>query len=152
MSTEKTSASFAPPARERAEELLDIWRRHEDSASAADAIYATLREAILHGVLPAGERLGEMYLAAVFDRSRTPVREAASRLESERLAERVARRGLVVASFTREEILEVYAVREVMDGLVARPAAHGILPAEYDHVVWLNQRLRTAAEQRDYDT
>lgn len=141
-----------PAQDDRTRELLSLWARHKDSAGAADAIYETLREAILYGVLSAGERLGEMHLAAVFDRSRTPIREAVLRLESERLAERSLRRGLVVARITREEILEVYAVREVLDGLAARLAAHGILPAEYDQLVWLNQELRKAARQRDFET
>jgi DNA-binding GntR family transcriptional regulator len=109
----------------------------------------TLREAILHGVLPAGQALGEIQLASVFGRSRTPVREAILRLESEGLAERFPRRGLVVAQITREEVLEVYAVREMLDGLSARLAALGILPTELDRLVWLNERLRAAAEQGD---
>jgi DNA-binding GntR family transcriptional regulator len=104
----------------------------------------TLREGILHGVLPAGQPLGEIQLAAAFGRSRTPIREAILKLESERMAERVPRRGLVVAHITREEVLEVYAVREVLNGLSARLAAHGMLPTELDRLVWLNERFRAA--------
>jgi len=127
-----------------------MWRRYENEPVAADAIYSTLREAILGGVLPAGERLAELQLAALFKRSRTPVREAILRLESERLAERSPRRGFVVGGISREEILEVYAVREVLDGLAARLAAQGCLPKDLDHLAWLNRRLKKAAEQRDY--
>src|SRR5262249_13294480 len=81
---------------------------------------------------------------------RTPVREAILRLESERLAERSARRGFVVGGISREEILEVYAVREVLDGLAARLAAQGCLASEFEHLQWLSRRLRKAGEQRDY--
>jgi DNA-binding GntR family transcriptional regulator len=112
-------------------------------------MHMTLREAILHGVLPAGQQLGEIRLASIFGRSRTPVREAILRLEAEGLAARTARSGLVVAQITRDEVLEVYAVREMLDGLSARLAAHGILPTELDRLVWLNDRLRAAAEQGD---
>ena len=131
-------------------ELATLWRRYENEPVVADAIYSTLREAILTNVLPAGERLAELQLAALFKRSRTPVREAILRLESERLAERSARRGFVVGGISREEILEVYAVREVIDGLAARLAAQGCLPSEFDHLQWLSRRLRKAGEQRDY--
>lgn len=129
--------------------LAEFWKRYRDHHNAAEAVHMTLREAILHGVLPAGQPLGEIQLAGVFGRSRTPVREAILKLESEGLAARFPRRGLVVAQITREEVLEVYAVREMLDGLSARLAALGILPTELDRLVWLNDRLRAAAEQGD---
>ncbi len=135
----------------RRRQLMAVWRQAEGEPVAAEAIYATLREAILTGVLMPGERLGEVQFAKLFNRSRTPVREAILRLESERLTERSVRRGFVVGRITREEVLELYAVRAVLDGLAARLAAHGILPAELDHLRWLNTRLREAGEQRDAD-
>jgi len=119
---------------------------------AAEAIYGTLREAILRGILPAGERLIEVPLAKLFNRSRTPVREGILRLESERLTERSARGGFVVGCISREEVLEVYAVREVLDGVAARLAAQGMLPPDLDHLRWLNSRMRDAAAQGNYQT
>lgn len=129
--------------------LAEFWTRYREHHNAAEAVHMTLREAILHGVLPAGQSLGEIQLAEVFRRSRTPVREAILKLESEGLAERFPRRGLVVARISREEVLEVYAVREMLDGLSARLAAFSTLPTELDRLVWLNERLRTAAERGD---
>jgi DNA-binding GntR family transcriptional regulator len=138
------------PRADRRKQLVALWKRSEDEPVAAEAIYATLREAILSGILVPGERLGEVHLASLFKRSRTPVREAILRLESERLTERSSRRGFIVGRITREEVLEVYAVRTAMDGLAARLAALGILPAEVEHLRWLNDRIREAAGQRDY--
>ncbi|MDE2450609.1 MAG: GntR family transcriptional regulator [Gammaproteobacteria bacterium] len=129
--------------------LAEIWKRHRNHYNAAEAVYMTLREAILHGALPAGYPLGEIPLAEVFGRSRTPIREAILKLESEKLAERFSRRGLVVAQITREEVLEVYAVREMLDGFSARLAALGTMPAELDRLTWLNERLRDAANSGD---
>lgn len=134
----------------RADGLLALWRRHREERGAAEAIYQTLREGILRGLLSPGERLGELQLSALFERSRTPIREAILRLEAERLAERRARRGLVVGRIRRREILEVYAVREVLDGLAARLAAQVILPADLERLRWLNHRLGEAARRRDY--
>jgi DNA-binding GntR family transcriptional regulator len=133
----------------RRDELIALWQRAADEPVAADAIYATLREAILSGVLAQGERLGEVQLADLFKRSRTPVREAMLRLESERLTQRVGRRGFVVGRITREEVLEVYAVRVALDGLAARVAAISILPGEVDELRWINDQLRAAAERND---
>lgn len=137
-------------ASDRRKQLIALWDRAEHQAVASDAIYSTLREAILAGVLLPGERLGEVQLANLFSRSRTPVREAILRLESERLTERSSRRGFVVGSISREEVLEVYAVREVLDGLAARMAAQGILPAEIEHLRWLNTRIKQAADDKDF--
>jgi DNA-binding GntR family transcriptional regulator len=139
------------PEIQRREQLLELWQTGQHVPVAADAIYGTLRQAILRGILPAGERLTEVPIAKLFSRSRTPVREAILRLESERLAERAARGGFVVGGVSPAEVLEVYTVREVLDGVAARLAAQGILPADLDHLRWLNQQLGEAAEQRDFD-
>ena len=141
--------SEPPSANNRRNQLLALWKQSEDEPVAAEAIYSTLREAILSGILGPGERLGEVQLASLFKRSRTPVREAILRLESERLTERSSRRGFIVGRITREEVLEVYAVRAVMDGLAARLAAIGILPAEIAHLRWLNEQIREAAGRQD---
>jgi DNA-binding GntR family transcriptional regulator len=134
----------------RRNQLAALWKRSEHEPVAADAIYATLREAILSGVLAQGERLGEVKLADLFKRSRTPVREAILRLESERLTERSARRGFVVGRITREEVLEVYAIRVVLDCLAARVAALSILPGEVENLRWINERIRDASGHEDY--
>ena len=138
------------PLGDRRKQLVALWKQSEEEPVAAEAIYTTLREAILSGILAPGERLGEVQLANLFKRSRTPVREAILRLESERLTERSSRRGFVVGRITREEVLEVYAVRAVMDGLAARLAAQGILPAEIEHLRWLNAQIRQASDRQDY--
>ena len=129
--------------------LAEFWERYRDHRNAAEAVHSTLREAILQGAMPAGQPLGEIQLAELFGRSRTPIREAILKLESEGLAERFPRRGLMVAQITREEVLEVYAVREMLDGLSARLAALSILPTELDRLVWLNDQIREAVASGD---
>jgi DNA-binding GntR family transcriptional regulator len=146
----KLARPAAADTEARPTDLAGVWRRYEHETVASDAIYSALREAILSGILPAGERLAELQLAALFNRSRTPIREAILRLESDRLAERSARRGFVVGGISREEILEVYAVREVLDGLSARLAAQGCLATDLDHLAWLNRRLKKAGEKHDF--
>jgi DNA-binding GntR family transcriptional regulator len=140
-----------PLASDWASKVVEIWRRQPPGLRTSEAIYATLRTAIVAGGLPPGERLAENHLAAVFHRSRTPIREAILRLESERLVEHLPRRGLVVASISREDILQIYAVRVELDALAARLAAEGMAATELDHLVWLNDRIRRSVAQQEYE-
>jgi DNA-binding GntR family transcriptional regulator len=119
-------------------------------ANAADSVYQTLREAIVGGQLHPGDSLIEWHVARQFGTSRTPVREALLRLETEGLAYRVPRRGLVVRQISEHEIYEVYAVRVALEALAAREAAAEALPSDIAHLRWTNQRLAEAMDAADY--
>lgn len=84
--------------------------------------YERLREEIVEGMVEPGAPLVEAAIAARFGISRTPVREALRRLEQDGLVER-GDRGMEVRSRSPEEILEIYGVRVVLEGLAARGAA-----------------------------
>lgn len=91
---------------------------------------ALLLDAIDRGEFGPGARLTEMDLAQRFGVSRTPVREALSRLESQGVLARDARRGMVVAALDYDQVGELYDLREVVEGLAARLAARRAAPAE----------------------
>ncbi len=93
-------------------------------------IYAALLEAIDRGDYPPGGRLIETDLADRFGVSRTPVREALSRLESQGMAQRDGRRGLTVARLDYDQLGELYELREVLEGYAARLAARHASVAE----------------------
>ena len=86
--------------------------------------------------------LGATQASSTVDTACAAIREAILRLESERLAVYVPRQGLVVATIGREEILDIYAVREMLDGLAARLAAQAASPTDLDHLTWLSSRVR----------
>lgn len=138
-----------PPIDDQLAGLLDLWRARAGSASAADCVYATLREGIVTGRLKAGTALVEESVGKTFGVTRTPVREAILRLESAQLATRIPRRGLVVSTISLADVLEVYTVRTALDSLAARLAAENALPAERAQLRWLNQCLRTALDAND---
>jgi DNA-binding GntR family transcriptional regulator len=71
-------------------------------------IHALLRERIVKGELPPGNRLADVQLAAELRVSRTPVREALLRLEREGLVESDPNRGFFVAPLNRKEVAEIY--------------------------------------------
>lgn len=88
-----------------------------------ESAYARIRAAIRDGSLAPGERLTETDLAARFGVSRTPVRQAIARLEAEGLLTHEARRGLAVTRPDHQQVVELYVMREVLEGAAARLAA-----------------------------
>ncbi|GGJ42931.1 GntR family transcriptional regulator [Streptomyces brasiliensis] len=84
--------------------------------------YERLRSGIISGAFEPGTPLVESTLAAWFEVSRTPVREALTRLEQDGLVSR-ERNGLVVRQWTPDEILDVYETRIILESAVARNAA-----------------------------
>jgi DNA-binding GntR family transcriptional regulator len=84
--------------------------------------YTLILEAIDSGVYRPGDRLVESELAERFGVSRTPVREALQRLETQSMLSRDGR-SLIVASLDHNQLAELYVVRTELEGLAARLAA-----------------------------
>tara|TARA_B110000208_G_scaffold24611_1_gene31685 strand:+ start:1293 stop:1940 length:648 start_codon:yes stop_codon:yes gene_type:complete len=84
--------------------------------------YVLILEAIDVGIYKPGSRLVESELAERFGVSRTPIREALQRLETQSLLTRDGR-SLVVASLDHNQMAELYVVRTELEGLAARLAA-----------------------------
>jgi len=131
---------------ERGERLRELRARHARHSAAADIAYWTIRDAIRSGVIQPGDRLIELELAAALAMSRTPVRDALRQLEAERLVEKAASRGFVVPTMTIDDIVEIYEIREVLEGLAARRAAMRMGEAE---VAALSETVERAERARD---
>ncbi|KCV83295.1 GntR family transcriptional regulator [Actibacterium atlanticum] len=84
--------------------------------------YSLILDAIDIGVYKPGDRLVESELAERFGVSRTPVREALQRMETQSLLTRDGR-SLIVASLNHNQLTELYVVRAELEGLAARLAA-----------------------------
>ncbi len=89
----------------------------------ADKVCNKLQNAIVEGIIPAGSKISEPALASEFGISRGPLREALSRLEACNLIERTPNVGARVVTLTREHLVEIYLIRESLEGLAARLAA-----------------------------
>lgn len=87
-----------------------------------DIVYQRLRSAIIGGQLEQGERLVETFISENMGVSRTPVREAFRQLEIEGLAENIPRKGTIVKGISKKDIIEIYEIREMLEGLVFRLA------------------------------
>lgn len=111
-------------------------------ARAIDQAYEAIREGILGGRYPAGDRLREEELAEEVGVSRTPVREALRRLDGEGLVEFVPNRGAHVAAWSDGDLDEIFDLRAVLEGFAARLAARRAKP---EHLA----RLRDLADRMD---
>ncbi len=91
--------------------------------------YGLILEAIDIGLYKPGDRLVESELADRFGVSRTPIREALQRLETQSLLARDGR-SLIVASLDHNQLAELYVVRAELEGLAASLAAQHAAPEE----------------------
>ncbi len=108
--------------------------------SRSDQAYNYIVEGIQCGRLAPGTRLRETELAELTGLSRTPIREALSRLQLEGLLTMDAARGLIVTELDHSMASELYAMREVLEGTAARLAARHASDVEIDFLREINVR------------
>ena len=97
-------------------------RRDDEALVAAEpTLLEKIRDLVLSGgEYEAGAALSEVRLAELFDVSRTPVREALKQLQGEGLVEIRPKVGTFVRRMTRREIVEMFEIKEVLEGMAAR--------------------------------
>jgi DNA-binding GntR family transcriptional regulator len=100
-----------------------------------------LRAMIAHGKLRGGDWLRQAALSAELGISYTPIREALKQLEAEGLVEHVPYRGVRVVQFRPEDILDIYAIRLVLEAQAAASAAQRITDAELEALRQLHDRM-----------
>ena len=111
-------------------------------------IAGDLREQIILQRIPAGTHLAEELLAGSYDVSRGPIRDALRQLESEGFIES-RKRGSYVLPFTTEDIVDLYSLREAIEGLAVQRAVEQAEPADWDAFDELVEAMSAAA--RDHD-
>ncbi|MCC2524794.1 GntR family transcriptional regulator [Vibrio coralliilyticus] len=105
-------------------------RATEKENTKSESLTEILIEAIVEGSLEPGSKISEPELAKRFEVSRGPLREAIMRLEGLGLIERIPHVGARVITFSPEKLVEIYAVREALEGMAARLAARYISQEE----------------------
>jgi DNA-binding GntR family transcriptional regulator len=96
---------------------------------------------IASGVLRPGDRLREVALAERLAVSRTPIREAIKDLEADGLVEHVPRVGAAIKVLSYAEVVELYEMRAVLEGVAARLAVRAASELELQELVKLNERM-----------
>jgi DNA-binding GntR family transcriptional regulator len=112
----------------------------DQNLSRADFVYQRLRLGIRSGDFRPGDRMREADLAAKLNVSRTPIREAIRRLASEGLLEVAASRGVMVIQLDKQQVRELYALREALEGTAAKLAAHHASTSEISEMRELLER------------
>jgi len=107
--------------------------------------YSRLRDAIQEGRFKPGARIMENEVAEWLAVSRTPVRDAIRRLEAEGILQHEARNGLVVARLDRQAVMELYVMRETLEGTAARLCARHASDMELQDLADLVERERQLA-------
>ena len=128
----------------KSDELTDpVTFFNEQPVTSADKTFYMLRKSIVEGQISPGSKLNEAELSTTYEVSRAVVREAINRLESCRLVERKANVGARVIELTKEGLIELYQIRESLEGMAARLAAQNMIDEE---IVELNQLLNSHFE------
>ena len=109
--------------------------------TSAERALTTLRELIMGGELAPGARLGEVELADRLGVSRTPVREALTRLAAEGLVQIVPNRGARVATWTVAELEGVFDLRSVLEPQLTAHAVPNATAADVDELDDLARRM-----------
>ncbi len=117
-----------------------------DAQTQAKDVYQRLLEAIASGELRPGERLRELDLAQRLHVSRTPVREALKDLESDGLVQHLPRVGASIKSLSYAEVVELYEMRAVLEGVAARLAARSASDMELQELAKLNSQMAQALQ------
>lgn len=114
--------------------------------SQGEIAYHQLHAAIRAGVFQPGDRLREVDVSERLSLSRTPVREALRKLESDGIVEHRARIGAVIRTLSHPEVVELYEMRVVLERTAAQMAAKHASAAEIDALEDLNAQIHAAKD------
>ncbi len=110
----------------------------------------TIRDAIIKGVLRPDGRIEESEMAARFNISRTPIREAIRQLEAEGFIKVLARRGAYVAPITEKNVREYYEIKSALEGCAAKLACARIKVDDINRMEEINAKLDDAHQKSDW--
>ncbi len=129
--------------------------RAAEPGSRVENAYAALKSAILDNIYPPGHFAAENDVAAQLGMSRTPVHEAAIRLQEEGLVEVLPRRGILVRAISPRDIREIYELTIALESMAAEVlAARSLSPAVKKTLARLEAETKTmeiALKKNDLD-
>ena len=113
-------------------------------------VYQILKNMIMERKLLPGEKIRQEKLAQDLGISRTPLVAALKFLEHEKLVESKPRRGFFVRLFKIQEMVSIFELREVLEGLAARRAATLVTDSQIDQLQQFFRQFKQATEIKDY--
>jgi len=115
-----------------------------DHVNLDQKVYSQLKTMILDQNLKSGSKIFQEKLAEDLGISRTPLVNALKKLEQEQLITAIPRKGFYVREFSKEEMVYIFELREVLEGLAARRAALRISASQIQKLQNLFTGLKTA--------
>lgn len=106
----------------------------DDTETLSEHVFRCIQAAIVKGDIAPGSKISEPELARTYGISRGPLREAIHRLEGQRLLVRVPHVGARVVSLSHAELIELYEIRESLEGMACRLAAARMSQADIDEL------------------
>jgi GntR family transcriptional regulator, trigonelline degradation regulator len=126
-----------------------VFSGRHDRRKVTDWVYEELKSAIVDLRLAPGDPLREATLADQLGVSKTPIREALTRLEQEGLVETTSFKGAVVTGYSRQDLLEIYELRELLENAAARTAAESMANADRDRLDRICRESRKLKKNHD---
>ncbi len=120
--------------------------KRNSKPSLGEYVYDEVLAAIREGKYHPGERIREADITTALNVSRTPVREAFRRLQSEGRLIFEAQRGAVVAELDPQEVAELYALRQQLEGIAARFAAQHASTTEISSMEYILEQSRAVSD------
>ncbi len=112
------------------------------ATSLSERLREEIEERIVTGTYPPGTRLDEVELAAAFEVSRTPIREALIRLETMRIIEKMPRKGWVVTPISPQSLCEMFELISELEALGGRMAAKRATPFQLQQLLAAHEACR----------
>lgn len=106
----------------------------EESYTLSEQVFRNIQSAIVRGEIAPGSKISEPELARTYGISRGPLREAIHRLEGQRLLRRIPHVGARVVSLSYKEVMELYDIRESLEGLACRLAAERMTQGQIEEL------------------
>jgi len=119
--------------------------------TATEKVMTRLRTMLITGALPPGSRIDQADLVRRFDVSIVPIREALARMASAGLVEIVPHRGVFVVNVSAEELVDLYAVREMLEEQAASIAVDRMTEADIGALERVATAMERAARKGDLD-
>lgn len=114
-------------------------------------VYNGLRDAIISGIIPVGERINEKKYSLELNVSRTPIREALYRMQSEGIIEHIPNYGFVIRKVSVEDAEEIYKLRVALDTLASINAMQLMTESDFKEMKLLLDKTEESEEKCEID-
>ena len=128
---------------------MDLKLGGLERTTTPEGVYRVLRAAILDGTVPPGGQLRERDIAADLGVSRSPLREALSRLEEEGLIVKIPFRGAFVMEVSAQDVAEIASVRLLVEPYAGELALEALRGPERPRLSRTIEEFHRATEQND---